>query len=127
MTQVDLDRLEAAHAATTPGEWEIYGEPEVGLPYSLFVLEGPLSRRPLEPLETQDAHFIALAHNELPALIAENRQLRAENAAMREALGWYATMFCEGIGDVVGDFCGKCPDDQCAGCKAHTALEKSNG
>lgn len=74
MTQpTDLDRLAAAHAASTPGEWVIHEE---GYDFPQMV-------RLARP---EDAHFIALAHNHWPAIEAELRQLRAERDRLREAL-----------------------------------------
>jgi len=51
----------------------------------------------------------------------------AENAKLRAKLEWYATQFCEGIGECVGDFCGKLTADECAGCPARAARETDNG
>lgn len=39
----------------------------------------------------------------------------------------YQDQLCEGIGEIVGDFCGKVPDDQCVGCKAFNLLAKVKG
>jgi hypothetical protein len=44
-----------------------------------------------------------------------------------EALEHYQHQLCEGIGEIVGDFCGKVPDDQCAGCKAFKILTLARG
>jgi hypothetical protein len=86
---VDLDALKAVLAKATPGEWEIYGEPEVGLPPSLFscVIENKWpSLTPLEPLCRDDLAAIVTLHNAAPALIAEHERLVAEVARLRELL-----------------------------------------
>lgn len=54
----------------------------------------------------------------LPAIIEQ----RAEIERLRAVLQHYADTFCEGLGEVVGDFCGKCSEDECSGCKAYAAL-----
>ena len=41
---------------------------------------------------------------------------------LREALGHYKSLYCEGNGECVGDFCGKLSDDQCGGCFAARVL-----
>jgi hypothetical protein len=74
----DLDRLEQAHAAATPGEWEANY-------WDVDCESGAIGSFSMK----QDATFTALAHNELPTLIAELRQLRAERDRLREALEWY--------------------------------------
>ncbi len=45
-----------------------------------------------------------------------------EVLALVEALHWYAEIYCEGLGECVGDFCGKANDIECGGCKAVAAI-----
>ena len=65
MTPERLAELDAVMAKATAGEWEIYGEPEVGLPPSLFSCETTTwpSRTPLEPLCRDDESAIVALHN----------------------------------------------------------------
>ena len=46
---------------------------------------------------------------------------------LAQDLRWYQERLCEGIGECVGDFCGMLPDDDCAGCRAYTALTTIKG
>ena len=77
---VDLDRLAAAHAAATPGPMAAYG----------CAVQLPRRMPPNDLIAScdseADAVLYALAHNELPALIAELRQLRAERDRLRTSL-----------------------------------------
>lgn len=54
--------------------------------------------------------------------IATEDACRAREEELMDGLRWYADTFCEGLGECVGDFCGKCSDDQCSGCKAYALL-----
>lgn len=81
---IDIEKLRAAHAATTQGEWdwhlgtsveqddfatvEIRRDGEMG--DVEILLEGPGER-------AEDVEFIALAHNEFPAMLDEIQKLRA--------------------------------------------------
>ena len=75
--KIDLDALEAALAKSTPGEWAAeYGY--VGDKRQKFLKRNKeRDRDRLRDLGYDDADFIALAHNALPALLAELRELRA--------------------------------------------------
>jgi hypothetical protein len=75
--KVDLDALEAALGKSTPGEWVAeYGY--VGDKRQKFLKRNKeRDGDRLRDLGYDDADFIALAHNALPALIAELRELRA--------------------------------------------------
>ncbi len=75
--KVDLDALEAALGKSTPGEWVAeYGY--VGDRRQKFLKRNKeRDGDRLRDLGYDDADFIALAHNALPALIAELRELRA--------------------------------------------------
>ena len=72
MTDERLAELDAVMAKATAGEWEIYGEPEVGLMPSLFSCETTTwpSRTPLEPLCRDDEAAIVALHNVYPDLKA---------------------------------------------------------
>lgn len=79
--KVDLDALEAALAKSTPGEWEActysnYSGWAVYAPEAGCIAERWYSTGQQDEIPRND-QFIALAHNALPALIAELRQLRA--------------------------------------------------
>lgn len=71
---IDIDKLRAAHAATTQGEWVPEPEPN-GATFSLWVDTDSLVA---EYNTETDADFIALAHNEFPAMLDEIERLRAE-------------------------------------------------
>lgn len=73
---IDTDKLRAAHAATTQGEWVPEPEPN-GATFSLWVDTDSLVA---EYNTETDADFIALAHNEFPAMLDEIERLRDANA-----------------------------------------------
>ena len=85
MHKADLDALEAALTKSTPGEWVAeYGY--VGDKRQKFLKRNQeRDGDRLRDLGYDDADFIALAHNALPALIAELRELRARTTP--EAIG----------------------------------------
>jgi len=65
---------------------------------------------------------------DMRAMVARATAAEAQIAVLRAKLEWYADQFCEGIGECVGDFCGKLTADKCAGCPARAALqETTNG
>lgn len=88
--KIDLDALEAALAKSTPGEWRIWKE---HFSVHAGIIENTPSRlrtaknggQICDCEDSQDslarnranARLICLAHNALPALIAELRELRA--------------------------------------------------
>ena len=79
--RIDLDALEAALAKSTPGEWEAcrysnYSGWAVYAPEAGCIAERWYSTGQQDEIPRND-QFIALAHNALPALIAELRELRA--------------------------------------------------
>ena len=95
MTDERLAELDAVMAKATAGEWEIYGEPEVGLLPSLFSCETKTwpSRTPLEPLCRDDEAAIVALHNAYPDLRAHIEAQAATIARQDEALrrsreGW---------------------------------------
>lgn len=66
-----LETLRALAPVVTPGEWVGYSEPDVGLPYSLFVRDerGLLSELQYS-LSGRDIDAIVTLRNALPELIA---------------------------------------------------------
>ena len=84
---MDRDELAALDAAATNGPWTGYSEPDVGLPWSLFVgVPGKTGFVPLEPLTGGDVNLIAYLRNhvdEILALIDENARL---TGAIKEAI-----------------------------------------
>ncbi len=90
MERVNLDALEAALAKATPGEW-VRRNSAISACAIDSIAENGNSKYLGEfygPDWVENAIFIAFAHNALPALIAEVRQLRreAEAAAKAEAV-----------------------------------------
>jgi hypothetical protein len=84
--KVDLDALEAALARATPGEWtvEMDGPDDDDSPCDVVIPEINRILHSTEWADPEDfeqdvanAEAIVAAHNALPALIAELRQLRA--------------------------------------------------
>ncbi len=84
----DLDALDAAHAAATPGEWEV----EIPFPKfpddqaMLWVHPHTLRLKFIARLDrnaTANATAIAKMHNAYPAMAAELRERRAREEAWR--------------------------------------------
>jgi hypothetical protein len=80
LTDNELDALEAAHKAATPGEWEAttysnYAGWCVYAPGAGCIAERWYATGTQDEIPRNDL-FIALAHNALPALLAEVRDLR---------------------------------------------------
>ena len=73
--KIDLDALEAAMARATPGEW--WSDKSTVRTHDGMPLAFCAGTTGIPYGERAAAHFIALAHNALPALIAELRELRA--------------------------------------------------
>ena len=85
LTDNDLDALEAAHKAATPGEWtvEMDGPDDDDSPCDVVIPEINRILHSTEWADPEDfeqdvanAEAIAAAHNALPALLAEVRELR---------------------------------------------------
>jgi hypothetical protein len=83
LTDNELDALEAAHKAATPGEWAahrntVFSDLRVGDSFigdfcaSVFFTGGNDDQQ----LSFDNANIAAIAHNALPALLAEVRELR---------------------------------------------------
>lgn len=77
--KIDLDALEAALVKSTPGEWKSR-RGYIGTPNHMSYI-GQMRDGAgfwgIDEMSVSNADFIALAHNALPALIAELRELRA--------------------------------------------------
>lgn len=94
MTDAELQEIRDRHAATTPGEWKV-GIPDDALCHC-FHLSRTLSGKrvccnvfanecedvtaPCAGLDPVDAAFIAHAHQDVPALLAEIERLKADLA-----------------------------------------------
>ncbi len=84
----DLDALDAAHAAATPGEWEVE-IPFPNFPNDQAILwVNPHTPRlsfiaKFDRNATANAIAIAVCHNAYPALAAELRERRAREEAWR--------------------------------------------
>lgn len=79
----DLDRLDALHAAATPGEWTIESS---GNPYIMGVADLGEVETVAESTFTSNKRLIVAMHNAWPAISAELRRLRAEVAEARKEL-----------------------------------------
>jgi hypothetical protein len=77
MTGLDLERLAGLLEKAT-ADWCVYGEPEVGLPPSLFAgTPGQSGFGPLEPLQGYDLLLAVEAVQAIPLLIERVRELEA--------------------------------------------------
>lgn len=90
--RIDLDALEAALNAATPGQWDNDNNFD-----AVFTREPGKHSQRIADCEVSgifitecaaNGRFIALSHNALPALIAELRAVRREIATLRGALVW---------------------------------------
>lgn len=112
---IDTAAFRRAHEATTPGSWEAEADGNVwcGASSKLDNL--------VAPTFTQgDAHFIALAHREWPALLDRIEALEAENARLRSDLtnNTEAMTGCEGCGAPLYPSDEFCLGEDCSGCWA---------
>lgn len=86
---IDIDEIEARLKAATPGPWLVAYDADHpmngGMPFN-FVVATIGNDTIAEDLCGYDARFIAHAPEDVAALIAEVRMLRAENARLREAV-----------------------------------------
>lgn len=104
----DLDELERLAKAATPGPWEVYSEPDVGMPSTLMALRPSgdrvikFFRDPLEPLSREDLDFAAAANPAtMLALIARIRELEAREASIEGALTKASLIDSERISDAL--------------------------
>ena len=82
---VDIDELERLLAAATPGEWVACGWGDGSTPDGVTnIFNHDAEVLLMECLPIDDAALIVAARNSLPALLTEIRELRAENARLRE-------------------------------------------
>ena len=131
MTQgFDIDELERLLAAATPGEWDTEFDPiDAGDHATAVCLPGKAGslgtflaycqhnwgeavynqRRISWKEETSNAALIVALHNSAPAMIAEIRELRAENARLREANG----ILEDGLQEVGDDYPGSSCQEWC--------------
>ena len=107
MTERELQAIRERVEAATPGPWKRWGYHPVDVGYVItehprYMEEGvslvgsletggmptPTKRRRalFFPERPEDAIFIAAARTDIPTLLAEVTVLRAENAALREAM-----------------------------------------
>lgn len=103
MSDIDLDRLDALAAAATPGPWQEDG-PWWSNHVSGWVITTGADRnavayQPLGwdrlPTSAADAAFIAAARDAVPALVAEVRRLREENAGLKNSVRAWADTYGE--------------------------------
>ena len=82
-----LEELKAAFEAATPGEWTAPGFNSQGGKVACL-LDNPDGLRLVSGnFKRPDATFIALAHNEFPAMLDEIEKLRRENDRLTSELG----------------------------------------
>lgn len=79
----DIDELERLLAAVTPGEWR-----PCELDQGVQIWCGRNYIGETRDYTGDDAALIVAARDSLPAMIAEIRELRAENARLREGASW---------------------------------------
>jgi len=111
MSELDLDAIEARAKAATPGPWKVTGATIVWSPIAKAVIAEASELRPTAckyveftkvELGSPDfdevcanAAFIYHAREDVPALIAELRKLREENARLEELLNRAARIASE--------------------------------
>ena len=88
MTPSD-EQLRALCERASPAPWQVYGEPEVGLPPSLFSGEvGQTGFGPIEPLSGYDLDLCAAARTAIPALLDRVAALECEIENALNAPTW---------------------------------------
>jgi hypothetical protein len=88
-TPLDLDAIERRANAATPGPWDCYSDDE----NTYAVQESDDGDMICEAMESlKNANFIAHARTDVPALIAEVRNLRAKLAHLRALLDLHDAM-----------------------------------
>ena len=86
---LDLDAIQKRADAATPAPW--HGETIASILSHARVVSCYAFRECPDEYQIpdyDDGDFIAAARSDLPALVAEVRRLRAENARLREASAW---------------------------------------
>jgi hypothetical protein len=82
------DKIDALAERATPGPWVAYGEPEVGLPPTLFAgTPGETGFDMVEPLQGYDLALIVELVNARETLTRALRDAERMREALREALG----------------------------------------
>lgn len=107
----DIDELERMLAAATPGEWEFVAE-GVKDANATWLWIAPKTwhtrvarvvvYKTQEDEQEANAALIVALHNSAPALLTEIRELRAENARLREAMKPFATTCLIVDGAIIG-------------------------
>ena len=82
---LDLDAWEVLANAATGTEWRVEDDGD-----TMWINDGSEKESIGQFLNEPDAYFVAAARSAVPALIAECRALRAENARLRMALKPFA-------------------------------------
>lgn len=102
MTDIDAETLRGLHEAATPGPWQGYSEPDVGLTYSLFSgIPMKSGFGPVEPLSAVEIDLIAYLRNAVPSILAlldENARLKAELLEQRRTDAVTMAGFSEACG-----------------------------
>jgi len=89
VSELDLDAIEARAKAATPGPWDYEHDTELEKGCRCGSCLEPIDGRMIvesrkhDMVAVADARFIAHAREDVPALIAELRRLREENARLR--------------------------------------------
>lgn len=83
---IDLDKLEKLEKAATAGEWSAKNWRICALNPFAYILDIATNKAARNKQNADNAAFIAAARNALPALIAELRTLREENAELKRNL-----------------------------------------
>lgn len=76
LTDADLDRIEAEANAATPGPWMTTPDYEDPVIYVEADIDGGMFICGMDSYREDDAHFIASARTNVPALVAEVRRLK---------------------------------------------------
>lgn len=116
--RVDIEKMEALHAATTPGAWHFvkrfecshqeylyagsnHGENEYDVIETAIEYADEITTRASLIVKECDADFIAASHNEMPALLRELRLLREFERRVRESDAMSITTYeaCEWLDD----------------------------
>lgn len=92
LTDERLREIRERHARSTPETWYV-GIPDIAFCECQIVApcrnvwagEGTDVTKPCAGLSPQDAEFVAHAHQDIPALLAELERLRCENDALKDA------------------------------------------
>ena len=114
MTPERLAEIKARCERASAGSWEIYSEPDVGLPPSLFrwwrEAGNPVPyREPIEPMSRMDMIFIAHARQDIPDLLARVEEL---TKALRQLT--FAARTSGGVAGRDDGLCAACDEAEAA-------------